>query len=162
MKHVMKAGFVFLFAAISSMAIAQESGHLNVTRTVQKEEVSIDLSGARTTKLVDAATVVPGDEVIYTVTFHNISGEPAENVVITNPLPAELTYVDGSAFAPGAETVFSVDGGKTFASPDALTVSENGEERSATANDFTHIRWVMRNELAAGMQGMSQFRAQLN
>ncbi len=162
MKHVMKAGLFFLFAATGGMAGAQESGHLNVTTTVQKEEVTIDDSGARSTELVDASTVVPGDEVIYTVTFLNISDEPAENVVITNPLPADLTYIDGSAFSPGAEVVFSVDGGKTFAASKSLTVNENGEQRSATANDFTHIRWVMASSLAAGMQGMSQFRARLN
>ena len=85
-----------VFAA--QFAFAQESGHLNVTTIVQIEEVFSDDQGVEKTRLVDAAKVVPGDEVIYTVTFVNISDEPAENVVITNPLPQEMNYVEGSAF----------------------------------------------------------------
>ena len=162
MKNVMRAGLFFLFAASAGIASAQTSGHLNVTTTVQKEEVTIDDAGERNTRLVDAAKVVPGDEVIYTVTFANIGDQPAENVVITNPLPEQLTYVDGSAFGPGAEIVFSADGGKTFAKPADLVVIEDGAPRSATSQDFTHIRWVMANDIPAGTQGMSQFRARLD
>ena len=162
MKNVINAGMFLLFAASTVIATAQESGHLNVTTTVQKEEVTIDEAGNRTTQLVDATKVVPGDEVIYTVTFSNISDAPAENVIITNPLPEQLTYVDDSAFGPGADIVFSVDGGKTFGRPDELTVSVDGVPRSATARDFTHIRWVMAADIAAGSQGMSQFRARLD
>ena len=162
MKNAIKAGIFLLFAASTAIATAQDSGHLNVTTIVQKEQVTIDEAGHRTTQLVDATKVVPGDEVIYTVTFSNISDVPAENVVITNPLPEQLTYVDGSAFGPGAEIVFSVDDGKTFGRPGELTVSEDGVPRSATAQDFTHIRWVMATDIAAGSQGMSQFRARLD
>ena len=162
MKNATKAGLFFLFVGSVAIANAQANGHLNVTTTVQKEEVTIDAAGKRSTKLVDAAKVVPGDEVIYTVTFSNIGDEPAENVVITNPLPEQLTYVDGSAFGPGAEIVFSVDGGKTFAKPVDLMVSKDGVQRPATAQDFTHIRWVMANDIPAGSQGMSRFRARLD
>ncbi len=162
MKNVMQAGIFFLVLASASNAGAQTSGHLNVTTTVQKEEVTIDEAGKRSTQLVEAAKVVPGDEVIYTVTFANIGDQPAENVVITNPLPEQLTYVDGSAFGPGAEIVFSVDGGKTFAKAGELTVNDTGVPRSATVKDFTHIRWVMVGEIPAGSQGMSQFRARLD
>lgn len=162
MKNVMKAGLFFLLVASTGIASAQTSGHLNVTTTVQKEEVTIDDAGKRSTQLVDASKVVPGDEVIYTVTFSNIGDEPAENVVITNPLPEQLTYVDGSAFGPGAEIVFSVDGGKTFGNRADLVVTEDGVPRSATADDFTHIRWVMANDIPAGSQGMPRFRARLD
>ena len=153
---------VFLGAAfISQAAAAQESGHLNVTTIVQKEEVTVDDSGERQTRLVDAATVIPGDEVIYTVTFENVSDEPAENVVITNPLPEEMVYVDGSAFGPGAEIQFSVDG-TNFAGARDLVVTENGRQRPAVAEDFTHIRWVMGDEIDSGAQGLARFRARLN
>jgi len=162
MKNVIQAGLFFLVLVSAGTARAQTSGHLNVTTTVQKEEVTIDEAGKRSTQLVDAAKVVPGDEVIYTVTFANIGDQPAENVVITNPLPEQLTYVDGSAFGPGAEIVFSVDGGKTFAKSSELTVNDAGVPRSATVKDFTHIRWVMAHEIPAGSQGMSQFRARLD
>ena len=147
---------------LTTGAFAQETGHLNVRTVVQKEEVTVDDDGNRQTRLVDAAKVVPGDEVVYTVSFSNISDEPAENIVITNPLPAELSYVDGSAFGPGAEVQFSVDGGTTFATAADLRVSEDGVSRPATPDDFTHIRWVIANEIAPGAQGIARFRARLN
>lgn len=148
--------------ALSTTVLAQESGHLNVRTIVQKEEVTIGADGNPQRRLVDASKVVPGDEVVYTVSFANISDEPAENVVITNPLPAELSYVDGSAFGPGTEVQFSVDGGQSFAAASELKVLDDGNQRPASAADFTHIRWVITNEIAPGAQGIAQFRARLN
>ncbi len=141
---------------------AQEPGHLAIQTIVQKQEVSLDENGERQTKLVDADTVLPGDEVVYTVSFSNVSDEPAENVVITNPLPEQLTYVEGSAFGPGADLEFSVDGGQTFAAAGELSVTEDGFTRPARGEDFTHIRWVLNQEIDPGAQGMAQFRARLN
>ena len=148
-------------AFLAAGAQAQD-GHLNVTTVVQKQEVTVDEDGNRQTRLVDAGKVVPGDEVVYTVSFSNVSDEPAENVVITNPLPAELSYVEGSAFGPGAEIQFSVDGGASFAAPADLVVSEEGTQRPANGDDFTHIRWVLTNVIEPGAQGLAQFRARLN
>ncbi|MCZ6772860.1 MAG: hypothetical protein O7G83_12920 [Proteobacteria bacterium] len=143
-------------------AIAQEQGHLNVRTVVQKEEVTVSASGETERRLVPAATVVPGDDVIYTITFTNTSEESADNIVITNPLAGELTYVAGSAFGPGTTIEFSVDGGISYAAADELTITEDGEVRPAQPDDFTHIRWVMQNELQAGAQGLARFRARLN
>jgi uncharacterized repeat protein (TIGR01451 family) len=148
------------FAALPAMS--QEQGHLNVTTVVQKEEVTIAATGETERRLVPAATVVPGDDVVYTITFVNTSDESADNIVITNPLAGELTYVSGSAFGPGTTIEFSVDGGMNFAAAEELTVTEDGAVRPASAGDFTHIRWVMQNELQAGAQGLAQFRARLD
>jgi uncharacterized repeat protein (TIGR01451 family) len=145
----------------ASALLAQEQGHLNVKTVVQKQQVRVDEAGKEQTELVDADKVVPGDHVIYTITFQNIGDEPAAHVVITNPVDANLTYIAGSAFGPGMDMQFSVDGGKTFASLDALTVSEDGTERPAEPKDVTHIRWVMHEDLAAGAQGIARFAAVL-
>ena len=149
---------VFLAASTS----AQETGHLNVRTIVQKEEVVVAATGKTERRLVPAETVVPGDDVVYTITFTNVSDETAENVVITNPISANLTYVAGSAFGPGTVIEFSIDGGQTFGGADDLVVSFEGGQRPAGVEDFTHVRWTMENELAAGAQGMARFRARLN
>lgn len=162
MKHLIHAVIAFGFASSSIPAMAQEQGHLSVKTVVQKEEVVIDDAGERHTRLVPAGKVVPGDEVVYTVTFANVSDEPADNIVITNPLPAELTYVPNSAFGPGSDVVFSVDGGNTFAPADELRVVEDGVERAATPDDYTHIRWLLRNTVVAGAQGIARFKARLD
>jgi len=161
MKILLNAVIVIAVTLGAFASSAQEQGHLNVKTVVSMEEVTIDDNGDRHTQLVDATTVVPGDEVVYTVTFSNVSDVPAENVVITNPLAAEMTYVVGSAFGPGSDIVFSVDGGKSFAAPEKLFVTKSGIERPASADDYTHIRWVMKNEIVAGAQGMARFKARL-
>ena len=161
MKILLNAVIVLSLTLVATAGNAQEQGHLNVKTVVLTEEVSIDENGVRQTRLVEATTVVPGDEVIYNVTFANISDEPAGNVVITNPLAEEMTYVVGSAFGPGSDIVFSVDGGRSFAEPENLFVTESGVDRLASADDYTHIRWRMNNDIVAGAQGMAQFRARL-
>ncbi len=160
MSRLMSA--VLILATSSAFAIAQEQAHLDVKTVVQKEEVVITDDGERETRLVEAGTVVPGERVVYTITFRNVSDETADNVVITNPIDSNLTYVNGSAFGPGTVIEFSVDGGSTWGAPDALTVTEDGVARQAEANDFTHVRWVMQNDLAAGAQGMARFTAVLD
>ncbi|MCI0516861.1 MAG: hypothetical protein L0Y45_03410 [Woeseiaceae bacterium] len=163
MKTIHQFGICMLLTSLAGTAFAQDAaqGHLLVKTVVQKEEVVVDASGEETVRLVDAKVVVPGDEVIYTVTFENISDTAAENVVITNPIAADLEYVDGSAFGPGSDIVFSVDGGTMFAAAGELSVAENGVVRPAEAKDFTHIRWEMQNEIPAGSQGVARFRARL-
>ncbi len=159
MKYSISA--ILMMLALSLQAVAQEQGHLNVTTTVQKQEVTVNDSGEAETRLVAADSVVPGESVVYTITFQNISDEPAANVVITNPISEDLTYVDGSAFGPGTVIQFSTDGGQNFAAADELTVIDDGVSRPAGPDDFTHIRWVMQSELAVGAQGTARFTAVL-
>ena len=146
---------------ILAAALVQAQAHLDVQTTVRKQEVVVNEAGESETRLVPADVVVPGESVFYTITFTTVSDEPADNVVITNPIAADLMYVDGSAFGPGMRIEFSVDDGVTFAPADELNVTEGGEVRKAQAADFTHVRWVMQNDLAAGAQGTARFAAVL-
>ncbi len=143
---------------LTTTAIAQ---HLDVQTTVHKQEIHVNEAGEEEQRLVEAELVLPGETVFYTITFTNVSEEAADRVVITNPIAENLIYLDGSAFGAGMDIVFSVDGGETFAAADELVVSEDGEARAAEARDFTHVRWVMRNDLAAGAQGTARFAAVL-
>ena len=158
----MKILMSVVFLGLSFSAIAQEEGSLDIRTVVQKEEVVVNENGESENRLVAVESVVPGERVFYTITFTNVGDQPAENVVITNPIAAELSYVDGSAFGPGMEVEFSVDGGATFANAADLTVTVDGETRAAGPDDFTHIRWVMQGELNSGSQGTARFAAVLN
>ena len=162
MKYLTKYTLTLLATLFLSAAFAQEEGHLKLTTTVQKEQVTVTESGEEKRELVAAALVVPGEIVLYTITFENVSQETAENVTITNPVPDNLTYEAGSAFGPGSVIQFSIDGGQEWGLADELTVSENGELRAAQPKDYTHIRWVMQNDLEVGAQGVARFRARLN
>jgi uncharacterized repeat protein (TIGR01451 family) len=140
---------------------AQEQNQLDVNTTVQKEQVMVNAEGESVTELVAVGNVVPGDRVVYTITFLNIGEGPAENVVITNPIDENLVYVSGSAFGPGSAIEFSVDGGAAYADAGDLTVTEDGVSRTAEAKDYTHLRWVVQSDLAVGAQGVARFTAQL-
>ncbi len=150
---------IFLFGTTS--VLAQDANNLEVTTVVQKQFVETNESGEVEKRLVDASAVAPGETVFYTITFKNVSDDKADNVVITNPIADSLLYVDGSAFGPGTDIEFSVDGGLTFSTASGLTVTDGSESRPATPADFTHVRWVMKNDLAAGAQGIARFAAVL-
>ena len=106
-----------------------------------------------------AVKVIPGEEVIYTIYYTNIGQKMTNNVAITNPIPEHLRYKESSAAGVGALIVFSVDGGKTFATPDNLKVQDAaGKEFPAIASDYTHIRWVLQSALPSNAQGQVSFR----
>ena len=162
MKSIIASLSLACLLLIGGTASAQEAGSILLQNSAEMEELYTDDSGVQRVRRVPVSKVVPGDEVIYTITFTNTSDEVAENIVITNPLAAELTYVEGSAFGPGTTIEFSVDGGVSYAAASELTVSEDGEVRPARPEDFTHIRWVMHADLQAGAQGLARFRARLD
>lgn len=148
------------------LAIAQEPGEtpargaLEVKTVVQKVIEQVDEAGELTTELVGVDTAVPGDEIIYTVTFTNIGEEPADNILITNPIPPQMRYVSGTAFGPGSEIEYSADGGTTWAQAAALRVSTaTGDERMAEPGDYTHIRWALNTPLDVGERSFARFRA---
>lgn len=151
------AGLILTILSYSAAAQA----HLDVQTVVQKQEVFINDAGVSDTRLVAADVVVPGETVFYTITFTNVSDEMADNVVITNPIADDLKYVEGSGFGPGADMQFSVDDGANFAAADELTVEEDGVTRPAEARDYTHVRWVLKNNLDAGAQVTARFAAVL-
>ena len=146
-------GIALLLLATSAAA----QTHLDVQTTVHKEEVFVNAAGEEETRLVTAERVVPGETVFYTITFTNISDDNADNVVITNPIAENLVSAAGEDMV----IEFSADGGASFAAAAELTVTDNGTSRAATAEDITHVRWVMRNDLAAGAQGIARFAAVL-
>ena len=55
----MKSVFLLALFAMASSVAAQEAGHLNVQTVVQKEEVSVNESGERQVRLVEASALAP-------------------------------------------------------------------------------------------------------
>ena len=166
MKHAMRIAAGLLCAVFSTAVFAQEAdeaprrGSLEVQTVVQKLQEQLDENGEPKTDLVAVDTAVPGDEVVYTVTFTNVGREAAENILITNPIPSQMRYVSGTAFGPGTDVEYSADGGTTWGRPAALRVStDSGAERPAEANDYTHIRWALNSPLEVGERSFARFRA---
>ena len=143
--------------ALCANAWAQQT--INVQTTVQKQIVVEAEDGSSETQLVPVANVVPGDTVVYTITFENVGDEPADDVVITNEIADELEYVPGSASTGSMRIEFSADGGQTFGLASELTIDDEGVQRPATTTDYTHVRWVMQTALEVGGRGIASFAA---
>lgn len=159
-RYVVLAGLSTLLAGNAVLARAQT---VELTTKAEKE-VEVVEKGVKSKKLAAPEKMVPGNEVVYTLTYANKTAKPAEKVIITNPVPKHTRYKEGSAAGEDADITYSVDGGKTFTSPDKLTVvikDKSGKDiaRPAAAQDYTHIRWLLRQNVAPGKSGSVRFRA---
>lgn len=157
-------GMMMIVLLLPLSAGAQERGTIELKSISEVEVVTKSAAGKKEVKRVDTgkATVVPGDTVVFTTTYRNIGDKPAEKVVITNPVPEHTLYVEKSAEGKGTVIDFSVDGGKSYASPDNLTVKDTqGKTRKAGAADYTHIRWTLNKSLVSGGKGSVSFKAKI-
>jgi len=163
MKYASVLGLSILLVATSAHAI-ESAGNTAVEIKITAEvEVTVKTAdGREEVKRVPAAKVLPGTAVIYTLNAKNTSAAPVADVVMTDPIPSAMEYVDGSVSAQDARVTFSVDGGKSFAAKEALKVKgEDGAMRAAVPADFTHIRWQLEKPLAPGEVRAVSFRAKV-
>ncbi|NJM51005.1 MAG: hypothetical protein HC843_09120 [Sphingomonadales bacterium] len=116
--------------------------------------------------------VVPGDRVVFTLSYENNGSEAATGFRATNPMPGPIQFI--SAGEDWAE--MSVDGGATWGRLEQLKITEEvkaaeegseGQEqsapaqpvtRAADAKDVTHVRWVFADPIPAGAKGSISFR----
>lgn len=154
--------FALVSAVACAAAILPASASLTAEQTVEKVVETIAEDGTVTTELVAADVVAPGDMVVYGLSYSNNTDSLAEGVALTMPVPDEVDYVEGSATSENVKVSFSVDGGNTFTSRGELTVSLDGDTRTALAEDITHIQWRFDEGIPAGTAGKITFSAVLN
>jgi uncharacterized repeat protein (TIGR01451 family) len=163
MRNAIALALLILLPAWSARAVdATGSPAVEIKISAEVEVKVKTADGREEVKRVPAAKVPPGEVVIYTLNAKNTSEKPASDVVMTDPIPAQMEYVDGSVSADGARVTFSVDGGKSFAAKESLKVrGEDGAMRAALPADFTHIRWQLEKPLAPGEVRAVSFRARV-
>ncbi|HEY0943101.1 MAG TPA: hypothetical protein VGE08_23655 [Steroidobacter sp.] len=110
-------------------------------------------------RMVPAKRLAQGQVVYYTLRITNPTPVFANNVQVNQMIPANTTYVAGSASGPGTEIEFSIDGGQTFAPATDLKLPDGAK---APPERYTHIRWRLRNPLAPGATALARFRATFN
>jgi len=142
-----------------SIAEASGSGPLQTSIEVARLEIVAGPGGHETRRWVPAGRLNTGDEVHYTVRVRNPGKQAVDAVVVTKRLPFGVHYLRGSATGPAAEVQFSVDGGKTFATPEALAGAGKKGQRKSLENDYTHVRWVLSKPLGPASTALLRFRA---
>lgn len=129
-----------------------------------EKEVTVKEAGKQVQKRVKTDKAAPGESLIFTLVYKNTGDEKAVDVKLDNPVPAGTRFVANSATGANAQVSYSVDGGKTFAKPDQLTIERvvggKKEKTKAQAADYSTIRWVI-SEIAPGQTGQVSFRAQV-
>ena len=93
----------------TSVGQAAEKGCIELKNTAEVEQEYVDEHGHKAKRLVPAAKVVPGDQVIYTVTAKNVCDKSADDIVIANPIPDHMRYVPQSAVGTGTEIAYSLN-----------------------------------------------------
>ena len=140
-------------------ASGPETNLLTIRSIAEVESRSAE-AGREIVKLVPADRVVPGDRVLYTLEVRNAGAQVLVTPTVIHPVPEHMRYVADSAAGPGAEISFSVDGGHRFERAAKLKVlGSDGQWRSATAADYTHIRWQLKNPLRPDSVAFVRFRA---
>ena len=137
---------------------------VSVSMKAEKETTVIS-KGEKVTKRVAATNINPGDVIFCTLNFVNSGDDVATSAVLDDPIPKGTVYLPGSAFGKDADITFSIDGGNTFKKPSLLTYEvklPNGktEKRSASPEEYTHIRWTV-SVIPAGGSGQVGFQVRM-
>jgi uncharacterized repeat protein (TIGR01451 family) len=155
---------LILLGALVGAAPSEEGSHSGSSPLVVKTIVEVmtrgELDGREQTKVVPAEELVPGDEVIYTLEIRNAGNTALRTPVIDYRIPEHVRYVSNSAVGAGAEVSYSVDEGHRFDRAENLKITDaTGAQRTASAADYTHIRWRLKHILKAQAVAMAHFRA---
>jgi len=149
MKAIINISSIMVLLMISGLTMAD----IQLKTTAEVEVVTVNQQGVKHVQRKPASHVVPGNEVVYTITAKNTGKQAADKIVVTNPVPEHTVYIEGSAFGKNTDITFSVDGGKTYAKPDRLTIEDaNGKSHRADASNYTNVRWIFRTSLKSGAQ----------
>lgn len=151
-----------LLISLSAILIALPAQAMTASQKVEVERKVTQADGQVDVVLTPPDKVLPGDMLVYTVNYYNDKQEVTNNFRLDMPVPAEVTYLEGSAQRDNAVVLFSIDNGQTFKPRERLLVNlDTGGTRSAVSEEITHIRWTLTQDLNPGDRGEMSFRGQL-
>ena len=139
-----------------------EDGPVKFANKVLKQVIITNDKGEKTFSYVEPTIAVPGDVMLYTITFENIGKQPVSNIVVNDPIPNNSKYRTNSATGKNTKVTFSIDGGNDFGNPEDLVVKDkSGKSWVAKPEEYTHIRWVYGKTLAPGEKGEVSFKTSI-
>lgn len=158
----MKKISIFLGIVLIGSAIYAKNAKVTLVSKSYKEVVITDNHGKKVTKLIDTKKVLPGDIIVYQNTVNNAQNKPVKHMVLNNPIPNHMRYIANSAKCETPCTIlYSVDHGKKFDTPENLQIKTQDGYRIASANDYTNIKWIMKNPLPGHHQITVSYKAKL-
>ena len=141
--------------ALLAPATAFAADDVSLTSKVLVERVKPGADGKPVTVREEPGVVVPGDRLVFVLSYNNKGAQPATGFTLTNPIPPSVAFTGSD----DATADVSVDGGKSWGKLASLkVVAADGTSRPAVAADVTHIRWSLGRPIAAGSGGELSFR----
>jgi len=131
-------------AACTLTLTASSSKKPSETETAT-DALSIATPSITLVKSRDRATAPPGGVITYTLTYTAGGTASSFGISIVDQVPANTTYVTGSATGASTTINYSHDGGATYDALETVPV--------------THIRWQRTSPLAPGGSGTTSFKA---
>ncbi len=149
-------GFIVFSIMLLGSVLGQTGPKLDITITEEKINISEE---ERTNGVTSYA---PLDTILYTLTSTNIGDALMTNPVITDPIPAGVSYVLDSAEGQNSTILFSIDGGKSYAVWPVYYSVRNARgiivRKVASAEMVTHVRWEIRGKLEPGAVNISKLK----
>jgi uncharacterized repeat protein (TIGR01451 family) len=155
--------FLLVMVASAGLAFSQS------TLMKSAQPVKVNLSGAVERKggkvaMEKAGTVSPGEVIDYTITSSNSGTTSAREYKTVGPIPARTVYVDGSARAEGASTMYSIDGSKSF-SPKPMIDERQPDgtfkKVAAPVSMYTHVRFEWNSPLTAESHNTASYQVRV-
>ncbi len=160
--NIPQTPMLWLLGLALAFGASSASAQVRLENSIQKVETYVNEAGEVQRRLVDAGSVVPGDELQYVVRFTNDGTVPVDagSIVITDAIPEHTEYLAGTAFGAGTQIDYSLDG-ESYAAPEALKRLQDGREVAASAADYQSIRWRFGPALEPGASGYVSFNVRL-
>ena len=140
-------------------AIVEAIRRPEVKLTLEAEQKVMDADNQVSWKALEGKVkVAPGDTLRYVVSGENSGDIEAENLVITQPIPEQTTYVLDSASNDddaAAAITYSIDNGESFVAEPMIEVTlPDGtvELQPAPAEAYTHVQWDFAESLASATE----------
>jgi|LSQX01.2.fsa_nt_gb uncharacterized repeat protein (TIGR01451 family) len=153
---------LFLFTGIVTAQPQKES--LSLVMTVERE-VTIKKDGKTQIKLEPVKKTSKGDILVYTLKYKNEDKEKLTSASFVTPIPEGTSYQNKSAVGKGTNILFSIDKGVLYRKPpikySAKTSDGKTEEKVATPDMYTHIKWVLMKDLQPGDTGNVTFKTKV-
>ena len=127
---------------------------------IEEQKVNLTAEEARGEKEVIYS---PGDTIEYTIIAKNTGTGVMVDPEIVDPVPEGLSYVANSASGENCQIFFSInDGFKYNEWPIMIQMeSDSGTQlgKQASADQVTHIKWIVNDRIPAGSEKILSFRA---
>ncbi|OLV19009.1 hypothetical protein [Deinococcus marmoris] len=156
---------LLLCGAVS--AFAQGGGPVSLKLSMLAVK-TIKIDGKPTEQLLpNPGSVNPGDVISQVISVKNATAKAIRDLPVQLPVPKNTVYLAPEKGLDGTRTMYSIDGGKTFAAAPlkkTITVTENGKsvqkEVEVRPSEYNAVRWTVA-ELGPGQTLELGYRIQV-